>query len=774
MFKLQLEESYIKNALMTWNIFNKSQYNLKNILLDNEILKLQLILNESILVKLETDGCTYIYVENKDVNVSELNFKIIKENRWHNILNEINHFLNTKTIYNEDIILHDTFNIYTHEKLKCKGPINHILWKKNHDRLNCNSYINKYNIPQKLLFHPNSIFDMIKNEIININTNRNYEHYLIPINNNPYELKLHLKFNKKSKLYSDLEKVKAKWNFNTIQFNISLNNQLYPFIPPDIVYCKPKIQSKLMYILFQLDFLQFNNWNPTNSLEWIVLTLASIVEQHAIIDINNELNKNDKLSYHPLEYLMFRLGKLTKVKSTVSDDLKINYKKINYASHSPKSADKYWKSGIGYGHSNRKEWDIKEYIKKIENENKEISELLKTIYINLDKYKFTSDIVNIFENSCFINYVVNLFRGTTLMEINKKHTIFTNILPIIKILCNYKHWSKNISVKIYDSMKNITDEVNIILANEITRKNLKNINFFAQFATITDYWKEYINKFEEIKSEEKVIISTNKEKYKSIMKSYQFGQTDIINNSRHCYIKDIITSKPNIKTIQRLIQEIPSLKNNLPLSWSSTIFVKCDQNKINCLKCVIIGPNDTPYMNGVFEFDVYFPDNYPNVPPKVLLYTTGKGTVRFNPNLYVCGKVCLSLLGTWSGQGGESWIIKSSTFLQVLVSIQSLILVDKPYFNEPGWEKQMNTKIGQIASFKYNDNIRLQTMRWGILDQINNPIPGFEDMIKNHFKMKKQEIISTIDKWIEETKSFDENMKKLKAEIIQKIDSIDI
>lgn len=31
---------------------------------------------------------------------------------------------------------------------------------------------------------------------------------------------------------------------------------------------------------------------------------------------------------------------------------------------------------------------------------------------------------------------------------------------------------------------------------------------------------------------------------------------------------------------------------------------------------------------------------------KVNLQTTGNGTVRFNPNLYNCGKVCLSLLGT--------------------------------------------------------------------------------------------------------------------------------
>ena len=44
---------------------------------------------------------------------------------------------------------------------------------------------------------------------------------------------------------------------------------------------------------------------------------------------------------------------------------------------------------------------------------------------------------------------------------------------------------------------------------------------------------------------------------------------------------------------------------------------------------------------------------------------TGGGTVRFNPNLYNCGKVCLSLLGTWSGGKGEGWDMNSSTALQV-------------------------------------------------------------------------------------------------------------
>ena len=76
-------------------------------------------------------------------------------------------------------------------------------------------------------------------------------------------------------------------------------------------------------------------------------------------------------------------------------------------------------------------------------------------------------------------------------------------------------------------------------------------------------------------------------------------------------------------------------------------------------------------------------------------------------------KVCLSLLGTWTG---PSWIKTESTLLQVLISIQSLILgTSNPYFNEPGWEHSEGTPQGKVQSDKYNENIRKQTFRVAIL-----------------------------------------------------------
>ena len=97
--------------------------------------------------------------------------------------------------------------------------------------------------------------------------------------------------------------------------------------------------------------------------------------------------------------------------------------------------------------------------------------------------------------------------------------------------------------------------------------------------------------------------------------------------------------------------------------------------------------------------------------------------MRFNPNLYAEGKVCLSLLGTWHGQSDESWN-KHSTFYQVLLSIQSLIFVDEPYYNEPGYESRADA----TTSKAYNHNLWPSTVRWAMIDMIRNPPRGFEEV----------------------------------------------
>ena len=190
------------------------------------------------------------------------------------------------------------------------------------------------------------------------------------------------------------------------------------------------------------------------------------------------------------------------------------------------------------------------------------------------------------------------------------------------------------------------------------------------------------------------------------------------------------------------------MNTSLPVELGSAIFVRCDEERSDVLKALIIGPEGTPYAHGCFEFDILLPSNYPNSPPKVLLVTTGGGTVRFNPNLYNCGKVCLSLLGTWSGPG---WNPQTSTLLQVLVSIQSLIMVPDPYFNEPGYEESRFSATGIASSNQYSENIRRQTFTFAILQQLHRPSTIFRDVIRDNFRIKGPLIVRDLKPYISAT-----------------------
>lgn len=73
----------------------------------------------------------------------------------------------------------------------------------------------------------------------------------------------------------------------------------------------------------------------------------------------------------------------------------------------------------------------------------------------------------------------------------------------------------------------------------------------------------------------------------------------------------------------RIASEMSSLAASLPVEHSASIFLRCDEARMDILKALIIGPEGTPYENGCFEFDIMLPADYPNSPPEVLLVTTG-------------------------------------------------------------------------------------------------------------------------------------------------------
>ncbi|KAI4322940.1 hypothetical protein L6164_022587 [Bauhinia variegata] len=232
------------------------------------------------------------------------------------------------------------------------------------------------------------------------------------------------------------------------------------------------------------------------------------------------------------------------------------------------------------------------------------------------------------------------------------------------------------------------------------------------------------------------VVTISDEDRDEIMRNFQqFKQFDTVEDvSDHYYVGSNSSMKQNSKNwAKRIQEEWKILEKDLP----DTIFVRVYESRMDLLRAVIIGAEGTPYHDGLFFFDIFFPSGYPNVPPQVHYHSGG---LRLNPNLYGCGKVCLSLLNTWSGNRNEKWIPGVSTILQVLVSIQGLILNTKPYFNEPGYAHMSGSAPGEMKSLQYNEDTFILSLRT-MMYMIRRSPKHFRDFVLGHFCSRAHDIL---------------------------------
>lgn len=194
---------------------------------------------------------------------------------------------------------------------------------------------------------------------------------------------------------------------------------------------------------------------------------------------------------------------------------------------------------------------------------------------------------------------------------------------------------------------------------------------------------------------------------------------------------------PSTFCLQRLKRDLTSIFTEKNV----TFYVAPDENDLTKIHAIISGPPDTPYEGGFFYFFIRVPPTYPLLPPRVKLMTTGHGCVRFNPNLYANGKVCLSTLGTWSGPGWSA----ANSMLSVLLSIQSL-MNEKPYFNEPGYNHERNPG----DSDKYNKLLIHETLRvaaCGMAEgDFKSVLPAsLQELIEKNFLLFHDHYLSVIE-----------------------------
>ncbi|CAE6495755.1 unnamed protein product [Rhizoctonia solani] len=168
----------------------------------------------------------------------------------------------------------------------------------------------------------------------------------------------------------------------------------------------------------------------------------------------------------------------------------------------------------------------------------------------------------------------------------------------------------------------------------------------------------------------------------------------------HAYYAQKTTSaQPPKSFMTRLAKEYKVLASSLP----NSILVRAYEDRSDLMRCLIVGPQNTPYEDAPFVIDWFLDSSFPQTPPQAHFLSWTNGNGRVNPNLYEEGKVCLSILGTWSGDKNESWSAARSSLLQAFVSIQGLVLVKEPWFCEPAYDKLRGTEEGIVNSRLYSE-----------------------------------------------------------------------
>lgn len=191
-------------------------------------------------------------------------------------------------------------------------------------------------------------------------------------------------------------------------------------------------------------------------------------------------------------------------------------------------------------------------------------------------------------------------------------------------------------------------------------------------------------------------------------------------------------------TMNRLIKDLKEIMKN-PLS-DNGIFYSHDETNMLKGYAMIIGPSETPYFGGYYFFELNYPANYPYSPPNII-YSTNAEKIRFNPNLYTNGKVCLSLLNTWKG---EQWT-SCQTISTILLTLCT-VLRKNPLLNEPGIRTEHHDfkKYNKIILYKNIDIAILQILqkKTGVFLQ---QFEVFDSEIKENFKKNASSIRSFLE-----------------------------
>lgn len=124
-----------------------------------------------------------------------------------------------------------------------------------------------------------------------------------------------------------------------------------------------------------------------------------------------------------------------------------------------------------------------------------------------------------------------------------------------------------------------------------------------------------------------------------------------------------------------------------------------DDKNLYILEAVIVGPEDSPYEDGVFKLEITIPENYPFSPPAMRFLTK-----VYHPNIDDNGLICLDLIkmppkGNW----------------KPTISLEGLLIAVRMLLKYPNPDDPLMAEVGseyKLCKHEFEKKARLFTEKY--------------------------------------------------------------
>ncbi len=307
------------------------------------------------------------------------------------------------------------------------------------------------------------------------------------------------------------------------------------------------------------------------------------------------------------------------------------------------------RKGVGYSSSEGKVWDVGAFLQSRERKNERVASLVDLLVALLDTDEWHPEGPHMeqFLCSALLPFLENMFSACSLVEMAKDYVLFVAVFRFIRTMLKHEstlklllpldpHYRPAQRTSIIDLLKKLNGLAQIFLSVHAKKTGEGGDDKAEKLAhTIDSLFSDaraMVEKVGGTGSDEAEMIRNAlklpiRKSYPALLGELRFDYMEIPKdgtNYKHYFASQAQgeTNPPATKMI-RLAQELADLSNALPIDYTNAMFIRVDKERIDLMKAVICGANGTPYAHGIFEYDLYLPNNYPNTNPKCNLMTTG-------------------------------------------------------------------------------------------------------------------------------------------------------